>query len=126
MQHNLHLVNPIQLKTLQKKLGKTIIENDFSIEKKDKEFLSIQTSPKNLENLNAVYYFNFTFKDSLIVLTGMSKINISMNFGAITSESNYDKIINKGMRGSVNKESFNEMLKFAKLIPESEYEFITD
>jgi len=107
-------------------IGNTIIENDFSIEKKDKEFLSIQTSPKSLQKLNALYYFNFTFKDRLIILTGMSKVNISMNFGGITSESSYDKIINKGMKGSVYKESFNEMLKFAKLVPESQYEFIID
>jgi len=107
-------------------VGKTILENDFSIDKKDKEFLSIQTTPKSLEKLNATYYLNFAFKDSIIILTGMTKINISINLGGVTSESSYDKIINKGMSGSVNKESFNAMLKFAKLIPESQYEFVTN
>ncbi|SFD08297.1 MULTISPECIES: hypothetical protein [Flavobacterium] len=107
-------------------VGKTILENDFQIEKKDKEFLSIQTSPKNLKKLNALYYLNFLVKDSLIILTGMSKINLSLNYGGVTSESSYDKIINQGMRGSVAKESFNEMWKFAGLIPKSEYQFITD
>lgn len=107
-------------------VGKTILENDFQIEKNDKEFLSIQTSPKNLKKLNALYYLNFLVKDSLIILTGMSKINLSLNYGNVTSESSYDKIINKGMKGSVAKESFNEMWNLARLIPKSEYEFITD
>lgn len=107
-------------------VGKTIVENDFQIEKKDKEFLSIQTSAKNLEKLNALYYFNLLMKDSLIILTGMSKINLTLNYGGVTSESSYDKIINKGMSGSIARESFNEMWKFALLIPKSEYEFITD
>ena len=107
-------------------IGKTIIENDFSIEKKDKEFFSIQTSPIRLEKLNALYYLNFITKDSLIILTGMSKINLSINYGGVTSESSYDKIINKGMNGSVAKESFKEMLRFAAFISQSKYEFITE
>ncbi|KIA92901.1 hypothetical protein OA93_22770 [Flavobacterium sp. KMS] len=109
-----------------KMIGQTLIENNYSIEKKDKEFLFIQTSPKNLQKLNASYFLNFTFKDNLIILSGMSKMNISINFGSITTESNYEKIINKGMRGSIMKESFNEMLQFATLLPKSEYDFITD
>ncbi|WP_281631226.1 hypothetical protein [Flavobacterium luteolum] len=107
-------------------VGRTILENDFQIEKKDNDFLSIQTSPKNLEKLNAIYYLNFVIKDSLIILTGMSKLNISINLGGITSESSYEKIINRGMRGSVFKESFNEMLKFSTLFPKSEYEFVIE
>lgn len=67
-------------------VGKILIENDYQIEKKDKEFLTFQTSPKNLRKLNASYYFNFYFKDSLIVLTGMSKINIPIDFGTVSSE----------------------------------------
>ncbi|POY34634.1 hypothetical protein C3K47_19290 [Solitalea longa] len=107
-------------------IGKKLIDNDFSIEKKDKDFFTIQSSPKNLEKLDVSYYLSFVVKDSTIILTGMSKMNININFGAVTTESSYDKIINKGMNGSPNKESFNAMLKFAKLFSESDYEFITE
>ena len=76
-----------------------IIDNDFLIEKKDKDFFLIQTSPRTLKKLNAYYYLNFIAKDNLIILTGMSKTNLSLIIGGNTSESSYDKIINKGMRG---------------------------
>lgn len=107
-------------------IGEKLIENDFSIEKKDNEFYTIQSSPKNLDKLDVSYYLKFVAKDSSIVLTGMSKMNLALNFGAVTSESSYDKIINKGMKGSPDKESFVAMLKFAKLFPESDLEFINE
>ena len=105
-------------------IGEKLIDNDFSIEKKDKDFYTIQSSPKNLDKLNVSYYLNFVAKDNAIVLTGMSKMNITLNFGSVTSESSYDKIINKGMKGSPSKESFIVMFKFAKLFSESDLEFI--
>lgn len=107
-------------------IGEKLIENDFSIEKKDKDFYTIQSSQKNLDKLNVSYYLKFVAKDSAIVLTGMFKMNITLNLGSVTSESSYDNIVNKGMKGSPIKESFIAMLKFAKLFPESELEFVQE
>ena len=98
-------------------VGQTIIENDFSIEKKDKDFFTLETTPKTTDKEINTYYFKFVAKDNLIILTGMAKS---------TFDNSFFKIVNKGMKGSILKEQFNAMFDFAKLFHNSQLEFITE
>lgn len=100
-----------------KLIGQNIIDNDYSIEKKDTDFFTLETTPKVTNNEISSYYFKFIAKDNLIILTGMARSSL---------DNNYLKIINKGMKGSILKEQFNIMLNFAKQFHNSEFDFITD
>lgn len=109
-----------------KLIGQTIIDNDFSIEKKDVDYLTMETTPKVTESETSTYYLKFIAKDNLIILTGMGKSRINVSFANIEDE--YSKIKNVGMNGSIAKDQFNAMLNFVKLFPENEntFDFIVE
>ena len=109
-----------------KLIGQTLIDNDFSIEKRDIDYLTLETTPKATDDNTSSYYLKFVAKDNLIVLTGMGKSLLTMSIGGININNEYSKIRNIGMRGSVVKEQFNSMLNFAKLFIDSEFEFIAE
>lgn len=107
-------------------IGQLIMDNDFSIEKKDLDYLTMETTLMVSEGKTSIYYLKFIAKDNLIILTGMGKSRVNINFANIEDE--YSKITNIGMSGSVAKDQFNTMIKFIKLFPENEstFEFRTD
>lgn len=109
-----------------KLIGQTLIDNDFSIEKRDIDYLTLETTPKATDDNTSSYYLKFVAKNNLIVLTGMGKSLLTMSIGGININNEYSKIRNIGMRGSVVKEQFNSMLNFAKLFIDSEFEFIAE
>lgn len=109
-----------------KLIGQTLIDNDFSIEKKDVEYFTLETTPRTTEDSKSSYYLKFIAKDNLIVLTGMAKSLITMRISGVNIESEYSKIRNIGMRGSIAKDEFNSMLNFAKLFLNCEFEFIVE
>ena len=100
-------------------IGQTIIDNDFSIGKKDVDYFTLETTPKTTDDNTSSYYLKFIAKDNLIILTGMAKSLITMNIGGVNIDSEYSKIKNVGMNGSIAKDQFNSMLKFAKLFSDS-------
>lgn len=103
--------------------GQIIIDNDFSIEKKDFDYLTLETSPKVTDGKTSTYYLKLISKDNLIVLTGMAKSRINVQLANVEEE--YLKIQNIGMKGSIFKDQFDSMFNFAKLF-NSEIEFITE
>ncbi|MEC5165160.1 hypothetical protein RCH18_000885 [Flavobacterium sp. PL11] len=105
-------------------IAQTIIDNDFSIDKKDNEFFIIETAPKLSNDKTSTYILKLVAKDNLIVLTGFAKSRINSNFANIPEE--YEKIINKGMKGSIFKDQFNSMFSFAKLFADNELEFVVN
>lgn len=105
-------------------IAQTIIDNDFSIDKKDSEFFIIETAPKLSNDKTSTFILKLVAKDNMIVLTGVAKSRINANFASIPEE--YEKIINKGMKGSIFKEQFNSMFSFAKLFVDSELEFVVN
>ena len=109
-----------------KLIGQTLIDNDFSIEKKDAEYFTLETAPRATDGNKSSYYLKCIAKDNLIVLTGMGKSLITMRISGINIDSEYSKIRNIGMSGSIAKDEFNSMLNFAKLFINSEFEFIAE
>lgn len=107
-----------------KLIGQTLVDNDYSIEKKDSDFLTLETSPRVTDGKMSSYFLKFIAKDNLIVLTGMARSRINVNLGNIDEE--FMKITNIGMKGSISKDQFNSMLKSSKLFTECEYEYIND
>ena len=107
-----------------KLIGQTIIDNDFSIEKKDNDYLTFETTPKVTDGKTSTFFLKFVAKDNLIILTGMAKSRINTNFYGIEEE--YLKISNVGMKGSISKDQFDTMLNFSKLFTNSEFEFISE
>jgi hypothetical protein len=107
-------------------IGQTLIDNDFSIEKKDLDFLIIETKPQLTKAETSMFYLNFIAKDNSIILTGMGKSRINTNLIGVEDE--YSKIKNIGMRGSIAKDQFNAMINCAKLFDKdgNTFEFITE
>jgi hypothetical protein len=107
-------------------IGQTIIDNDFSIEKKDVDYLTMETTPKITEGQTSTFYLKLIAKDNLIILTGMGKSRVNVSLANIEDE--YSKIKNIGMSGSVAKDQFKAMLNFAKLFSGNgnEFEFIVE
>lgn len=107
-------------------IGQTIIDNDFSIEKKDVDYLTMETTPKVTEDQTSIYYLKFIAKDNMIILTGMAKSRINVSLANIEDE--YSKIKNVGMSGSIARDQFKAMLNFAKLFSGNgiEFEFVIE
>jgi len=99
-------------------VGRTLIDNNYTIQIKDKEFYSIQTAPTDVsKKLPGSHFLIFSIKDSTIAVTGKFILNMSIGFGyGVKSEPQYQKIVNSGMKGSILKESFLKMYSFAKLL----------
>lgn len=107
-------------------VGQTLADNDFVIDKKDKEFYTIKTVPKEVRKRRSdVYFLTFSIKNNSIAITGQFNTNISLNLGYIQSESSYSKITNKGMSDSSYKNSFNAMHSFAFLLGK-DLEYVTE
>lgn len=106
-------------------VGRTLAENDFVIDVKDKEFYTIKTAPKNAWKNSGRYLLIFSIKNNLISVTGQANVDMNVGFGIGTrvgSEAAFNDIVNKGMKGSFYQVSFSRMQDFAmKLGTELEY-----
>ena len=78
-------------------IGETLIEENFQIDKANKDFFTISTVSKAHDRLNFSYILNFVAKDSLIILTGTYKINVTVDFGTVKSDFDFEKIINESL-----------------------------
>ena len=98
-------------------VGRTLIDNNYTIQIKDKEFYSIQTAPTDVsKKLPGSHFLIFSIKDSTIAVTGKFILNMSIGLYGAKTEPGYSKISNFGMKGSIAKESFLKMYSFGKLL----------
>lgn len=88
----------------------------YEIEKTDKELGLITTNPREVKGFNAVHYLYLVVKKDVVIVSGQLKVNTGLN-------PEYWVIENKGMKGSVIKESFTIMENFAGMLSTNlEYE----
>ena len=107
-------------------VGRTLAENDYTIDTKDKEFYTIKTSVREIgKSLTGTYYLNFAIKEGSISITGQYDAAMELNLGGVTAKSSPDKIENIGGRGSCPRISFGKMNDFALKLG-SDPEYITD
>jgi len=103
-------------------VGRTLAENDFTIDTKDKEFFTIKSGTKDVGKVSGRYFFTFSVRDNVISVTGQTNSDVSLSFGYAKSESSFEKIANRGAKLSYIGISFARMNEFAlKLGPTVEY-----
>jgi hypothetical protein len=108
-------------------IGEKLTENNYQIDKVNKDFWTISTVAKSHEKLNFNYILNFIAKDSIIIITGTYKVNVSMSLYGVESQPSNWKIENKGMKGSGTKEAFQKMYIFATILSDiSKLEFLIE
>lgn len=98
-------------------IGEILVENNYQIDKADKEFWTISTIPKTHEKRTLNYIFYFAAKDSVIAISGTFKTLIGNLFINPDNPCNFTTIVNIGMKGSPLIDSFSKMVKFAECFP---------
>ena len=107
-------------------VGKTLIDNDWSIDKKDKDFYTIKSGTRELyKSRTGSYSLDFAIKDKSISVTGTCTVDITLNFGGAVSTNSSYRICYKGMNGSIAKDAFIKMAEFAKKLG-TEFDFVTE
>jgi len=107
-------------------VGRALVDNDYTIESKDKDFYTIKTAKRELYNSRTGSYFlNFAIKAHSISVSGECFADLTINFGGIRSENSSFRICYKGMNGSLEKDAFREMAEFAKKLG-TEFDFVTE
>jgi len=82
-------------------VGRTLVENDFVIDIKDKEFMTIKTAAKNIDKTTRGLRLLFSMRDHEISITGQ---------GTLAS---FSQTIRKGQGGSYLRLCFERMCDFA-------------
>lgn len=95
-------------------IGNNLIDNNYQIDKANKDFWTISSVAKSHTKPSFSYILNFVAKDSIIMITGTININLNVTIYSVESQSNFEKIQNKGLKGSPMKEAFFEMYIFGK------------
>jgi hypothetical protein len=98
-------------------VGKIFVENDLEIDKLQKEFGYITTTPKANSKGAIVSKYKAIIKPEKVVLSG--EFNLAQFVG-----NDFSQIQNKGMKGSPAKISFEEMVKLVNQIPHTKATFI--
>ena len=107
-------------------VGRTLIENDYLIENKDKDFYTIKTTPSATDGNKAIIHFlYFVIKDKSIVVTGKSLVDVSFAISGVRRDDAFDKISNIGMKGSPARITYFAMHSFALKLG-SDIEYIND
>lgn len=94
-------------------VGQTLADNDFVIDVKDKEFKTIKTASKNLDNTARGLRLIFSIRDHEISITGQ---------GTVAS---FSQPVIMGQGGSFIQKCFAKMQEFAMKLG-SNLEYITD
>jgi len=110
-----------------KLVGRTVLQNDYQIEKKDKDFGTIQTERQSYSKpfrLSYSWYFDFVISDNKIVLTGkMTSDELDVNSNTFASSDNWEKIQKRGMKKSLYWNTFQKMKEFSELFESKKIEY---
>jgi hypothetical protein len=93
-----------------------LISNGYEIGEEKKEYGIIKSGTRSVPGVNGIYYLYFVCKDGEITISGQFRSNVEYNFGGATSTNSFETIVNRGMDGSILKNSFVAMETFAKVI----------
>jgi len=101
----------------------TLLDNDYVIDKSDKEFGTIKTDPKFVRKASGSHYFNIRVKDNKIIVIGQSITRLNSKAAGVETEDSYEYILNIGANNSPSKQNFLLMYKFAHLLGFSNIEY---
>lgn len=102
---NIIKVQPIEFN----RVVSALLDQGYLLEKVDKEFQTIKTEPKEMKTNGFIRLF-IRVKDSTAIISGDCGITQQALFD---KRGFYGKVENKGMNGSLLKDSFNAMRDFA-------------
>ena len=91
-----------------------LFEAGYGIHSSDKEQGIITTSEKSFKK--GVIKLTFLIKNKRVVLRGQYNLNMSIDFGEVTSEIAWSEIMYFGMKKSPNIIAWEEMIKVANQI----------
>ena len=91
---------------------KILLDNDYFFEQKDSSIGYIKTQAKNMKP-SGYFYLNIRAMDKKIQISGFNKLGMDLGFGGVTIKDDPDPIKNIGMKGSIQKKSFEAMLETA-------------
>ena len=91
-----------------------LIADGFIIDRIDKEYKVITTKPLEVKKAGTVIILQVNQKDSALMIRGQLSETIGLVIGGQNIKSESSRIVNKGMRGSVNKLCFDRMNDFAR------------
>lgn len=109
-----------------KNLTQMLSFEGFSIENIDKELFILSTGPKNTSKLNASLKINILIREegsTKIYLSGLVSSDASAYYGGVTYSTGWDRIVNRGMSGSIMQVGWNDLYNFAKKYPNGEISF---
>lgn len=109
------------------KLGILLLDKNIGLKKTNKDFYYIASEPELLKrSTSARLKFNIIYIDfkTVIKITGEYCFHIDIDLGQVTEKQSWDKIINKGMKGSPAKIAFEYLQKISKLIPHKNLEYL--
>ena len=87
---------------------KTLLDNDFFIEKSDKAIGYIKTQEKAIKPSGS-FILNIRVERNKITISGTNKSGLDLNLGGVTVNDNPEPIKNAGMKGSILKKAFEAM-----------------
>jgi hypothetical protein len=108
-----------------KLIGNVLEKNAIIVNAKDNHTMKISIK-NNFKEKIVTYLLTLAVRDNAIDIAGKYSTNISV--GPIydeKSDKSFSKISNKGMKGSVSRETFSKMQSFALLLG-SNLEYITE
>ena len=91
-----------------------LFESGYGILSSDNNIGTITTTEKSIKR--ATTRFTFLIKDKKVLIRGQFNINITTNYGGVSSPSDWSDIQYFGMNGSPSMAAWNEMLKIAEMI----------
>ena len=104
--------NQIKVKgTYYSTVAQALIEKGFMLDKTDKDLQLITTSPRTFKGLGSSVKLQVYIKDSSAYITGQFKLEVKL---FKNSEESFEAIVNRGMKGSEYKNTFDLMDDFAK------------
>jgi hypothetical protein len=108
------LTNELSKEDNLKYVIESLLDNDYTIAAKDDEYGTVKTDMRPLKGLNGSYFLTIRVKNNKIIITGKFTLNLSIDYGGVVSHPDLSEIVNKGMKGSPNKKSFEYMFEFAR------------
>lgn len=91
---------------------KILLENDFFFEQRDSSIGYVKTQEKKMKP-SGYFYLNIRAMDKKIQISGFNKLGMDLGFGSVTIKDDPDPIKNIGMKGSIQRKSFEAMLEIA-------------
>ena len=93
-------------------LAQALISKGFMLDKTDKDLqLITTTAPRTFKGLASSVKLQIYLKDSSAYITGQFKLEVKL---FKNSEESFESIVNRGMKGSEYKDTFDFMDEFAK------------